>query len=99
MSKLSNYGIQKPLLTWIKWSLVDGTLITKLNGLISKEHIVSSDIPQGSRLEPLPFVDTLTIQIKTSLQQFFLITSKLFDIFFLCFNKKKIIEKMLSNNI
>ena len=56
IKKLSSYGIDGELLTWIAEYLNDRSQIVRVNGESSKSASVLSGIPQGTVLGPLLFV-------------------------------------------
>ena len=54
--KLSHYGINGSLLTWIRAFLTQRTQKVTLEGIASNQCAVTSGVPQGTVLEPLLFL-------------------------------------------
>ena len=63
---LEYYGIDDPILSWIKDFLTDRRQKVVINGVASKWHQVTSGIPQGSVLGPVLFVVYINTMVEES---------------------------------
>ena len=73
LGKLSGYGIQGPLLTWLSHFLSDRTMRVICEGAQSSDAKVGSGVPQGTVLGPLLFlchINDLPERVKSKVRLF-----------------------------
>jgi len=56
VAKLSSYGFQSSLISWVRNFLSKRSLAVRIDGCLSKYHDINAGVPQGSVLSPILFL-------------------------------------------